>query len=67
MSKFEHAPYWEARAQMAYLLYQQSLINSAFKGKHKTLVDSLQRLAPDLGETVAGPDLRTILLWIQSR
>ncbi|MCH2111824.1 MAG: hypothetical protein MK213_03115, partial [Planctomycetes bacterium] len=67
VSKFEHAPYWEARAQMAYLLYQQSLVNSAFKGKHKTLVDSLQRLAPDLGEAAAGPDLRTILLWIQSR
>jgi len=67
VSKFEHAPYWQARMQYAYLLYKRSTSDTTFAGRHTNLISSIERLAPDLGEEAAGADLANILKWLKNR
>lgn len=67
VNKFDHPPYWEARLQFAYLLYKRSQTDTTFKGKHRRLIESIERLAPDLGEAVAGPEMAFTLKWLKRR
>lgn len=67
INKFDSPDYWQARLQYAYLLYRRAKVDPSVKGKHIQLIESLKRLAPDLGEAVAGKDTRRIFLWLESR
>jgi hypothetical protein len=49
------------------LLYKRSQFDTTFEGKHRRLIESIERLAPDLGEAVAGPEMAFTLKWLKRR
>ncbi len=67
VNKFQSADYWKARLSLAYLLYRRSKIDSSYQGKHLALIESLERLAPDLGAEAAGEDVHTLFQWLKTR
>ncbi|MHC4380221.1 MAG: tetratricopeptide repeat protein, partial [Planctomycetota bacterium] len=64
LNHYFYAPWWEAKLNQAYVLYQRGKTNPADLGKHKSLVESLQKQAPDLGESVAGERMSQSLRWL---
>ena len=67
LNHFNYGPWWEAKLMHAYVLYQRGKTIPADLGKHKKLVASLQKQAPGLGESVAGPRMAQSLLWLLNR
>ncbi|HBF23535.1 MAG TPA: hypothetical protein DDW23_06965, partial [Planctomycetes bacterium] len=67
INKYSHGAYWEAKFQQAYILYRWSKIDSTHKDKHRKLIDSLERLAPDLGKEAAGDDIQRMFLWLKAK
>lgn len=66
-NKFDNPAYWEARLQTAYLYFKRAEIDSTYNGKHRKLIDSLRRLAPDMGAAAAGEDVAQIFEWLSAR
>lgn len=64
LNQFYYGPWWEAKLNQAYVLYQRGKTNPADMGKHKDLILSLQKQAPDLGEAVAGERMSQSLRWL---
>lgn len=67
LNYFNYGPWWEAKLMQAYTLYQRGKTIPADAGKHKKLITSLQKQAPELGESVAGPRMAQSLLWLLNR
>lgn len=67
LNYFNYGPWWEAKLMHAYVLFQRGKTIPADLGKHKKLVSSLQKQAPDLGESVAGQRMSQSLLWLLNR
>ena len=67
INKYSHPGYWEAKLQQAYILYRWSKVDSSYRGKHRKLIDSLERLAPDLGKEAAGDDIQHMFLWLKDK
>lgn len=67
LNPFNFAPWWEAKLMQAYVLYQRGKTIPEDLGKHKKLVASLQKQAPDLGESVSGKRMSQSLLWLLNR
>jgi len=65
VNKWLFEGFWEAKLQQAYLLYRWGKIDSSYKGKHTSLISSIRLLAPDLGESIAGPDHGQIFRWLE--
>ena len=65
VNKWLFEGFWEAKLQQAYLLYRWGKIASSYKGKHTSLISSIRLLAPDLGESIAGPDHGQIFRWLE--
>jgi hypothetical protein len=61
---FRFAPWWEAKLMHGYVLYQRNLNNPADSGKHKKMVEGLQKQAPQLGENVSGKRMSESLRWL---
>ncbi|KAA3608153.1 MAG: hypothetical protein DWQ01_13860 [Planctomycetota bacterium] len=66
-NKFDNPDYWTARAAQAYLYYKRAAKDSTYKGKHRNLIESMRRLAPDLGAAVAPKEVPEILNWLLSQ
>ncbi|MHC4836610.1 MAG: hypothetical protein ACYTF3_00265 [Planctomycetota bacterium] len=64
---FYYAPWWEAKLMQSYVFYQRGKTNPADQGKHKRLVENLQRQDPTLGEAVAGRRVSQSLKWLLLR
>ncbi|MFK5955219.1 MAG: hypothetical protein QM477_02105 [Planctomycetota bacterium] len=64
INPYAYAPWWEAKLNQGYVLYQQGKSDPAQAGKHTKMVSSLQRQAPDLGESIAGKRMSQSLLWL---
>jgi len=64
INPYAYAPWWEAKLNQGYVLYQQGKADPAQAGKHVKMVSSLQRQDPDLGEPVAGKRMSQSLLWL---
>ena len=67
VSKWEYPDFWHARFQQAYLLYQRSRVDTSYRGSHADLIDSLERLAPELGGDVAGPEIKRLFEWLKAQ
>ena len=64
INPYAYAPWWEAKLNQGYVLYQQGKADPAQAGKHTKMVGSLQRQAPELGESIAGKRMLQSLLWL---
>ena len=67
VNKWKFEGFWRAKLQQVYLLYKRGQINTSFKGKHATLVRSIERLAPDFGESVCGANHGRIFRWLKTQ
>ncbi len=67
VNKYRYAPYWHAKVLQAYLLYRWAQVDTGKRGAHRNLLEGLRRLAPDLGQEVAGEDVARILDWIANQ
>ncbi|MGB0953926.1 MAG: hypothetical protein ACPG31_11935 [Planctomycetota bacterium] len=67
LNYFNYGPWWEAKLMQAYVLFQRGKTIPEDLGKHKRLVSSLQKQAPDLGESVSGKRMSQSLLWLLNR
>lgn len=63
-NKYRSPAYWQAKVLQAYLLYRWSQVDTSKRGAHRTLLEGLRKLAPDLGREVAGDEVATILEWL---
>ncbi len=61
---FYFPSWWEAKLMHGYVLYQRNLTVAEDVGKHKKMVESLQRQAPLLGEKVVGKRMSESLRWL---
>lgn len=66
LSKFELPEYWRSKLQQAYLYYRWSSVDANFRGKHRSLIDSLRKLAPDLGASVLGPEFQRTMEAVEN-
>lgn len=66
-NKFRFGPWWEAALQRAYYHYQRSQMDSTFAGQHRTYIESLEKLAPDLGADVLGDDFAATMRWLKAQ
>lgn len=64
---FYYAPWWEAKLSQAYVLYQRGKTSPQDAGKHKRLIESLQKQDPTLGEGVAGKRISESFKWLLLR
>ncbi|MDA0666602.1 MAG: hypothetical protein O3A50_02345 [Planctomycetota bacterium] len=64
INPYAYVPWWEAKLDQGYVLYQQGKADPAQAGKHTRMVGSLQRQAPELGESIAGKRMSQSLLWL---
>ncbi len=56
-NKFRDPEWWRLKLQQAYVLYRWGQVDSSKRGAHRKLIESLERLSPDLGGKVAGEEL----------
>lgn len=64
-NKFRSAAWWEARQVQIYVVYRIGLVDPTRKDEAQRIIASIESQAPDLGASVAGPDLPRKLRWIQ--
>ncbi len=64
---FYYAPWWEAKLSQAYVYYQLGKTDPAEAGKHKRMIESLQKQDPTLGEGVAGKRISESFKWLLLR
>ena len=64
LNPYAYAPWWEAKLNQGYVLYQQGKADPAQAGLHSKMVGSLERQAPELGESIAGKRMSQSLLWL---
>jgi hypothetical protein len=66
LNYYYYPPWWEAKLMQAYVLYQRSQTIAEDVGKHKKMVEGLQRQDPDLGEKLigAGKRISEPLRWL---
>ncbi len=67
INKYSYAPYWEAKFDQAYILYRRSKTDGTYRGRHRSLIDQLKKLAPSLGGDVVGEDLPRLFQWLRQQ
>lgn len=66
-NRYRWPAYIQARLQYGYILYRWGLVEPSQKGKHLDLVQSFEKLVPDLGGSVCGAEVPLIFQWLKSR
>jgi len=67
INKYSYAPYWQAKFAQAYILYRRSKTDGTYRGRHRTLIDQLKKLAPSMGGDVVGEDLPRLFQWLRQQ
>ena len=67
LNYYSFAPWWEAKLMQGYVLYQRNLTIPGDAGAHRTMVQGLERQAPQLGEDIVGERMSASLRWLLSR